>query len=77
MLAFTILGVDYNDKSGDCQFLILDPHYTGADELRAVQSKAVAMEGYRACAVSWRGGDSFAATAFYNLCLPQKPAAGV
>lgn len=28
-LAFTILGVDWNENTGDVKFLILDPHYTG------------------------------------------------
>uniref|UniRef100_A0A914Z6C0 Ufm1-specific protease n=1 Tax=Panagrolaimus superbus TaxID=310955 RepID=A0A914Z6C0_9BILA len=29
--AHTILGVDYNRKTGECEYLILDPHYTGKD----------------------------------------------
>uniref|UniRef100_A0A183BIB1 WD_REPEATS_REGION domain-containing protein n=1 Tax=Globodera pallida TaxID=36090 RepID=A0A183BIB1_GLOPA len=32
-LAHTILGVDYNVRLGDCQYLVLDPHYTGRDNL--------------------------------------------
>jgi hypothetical protein len=27
-LAYTLLGVDYNERTGDCAFLILDPHFT-------------------------------------------------
>ena len=54
-----------------------DPHYTGADDLRTVQSKAVTMEGYKATAVGWRSASTFVASSFYNLCLPQTPNVGV
>ena len=40
VLAYTLLGVDYNERTGQCAFLILDPHYTGADDLKRVQSGA-------------------------------------
>ena len=39
VLAHTILGVDFNEVSGDLQFLILDPHYTGAEDLKTIQDK--------------------------------------
>ena len=29
VLAYTLLGVAFNDATGDAAFLILDPHYTG------------------------------------------------
>ena len=29
VLAYTLLGVHFNESTGDCAFLILDPHYTG------------------------------------------------
>lgn len=29
VLAYTLLGVHFNEATGDCAFLILDPHYTG------------------------------------------------
>lgn len=35
-LAFTILGIDWNENTGEVKFLILDPHYTGAEDLRQV-----------------------------------------
>ena len=38
VLAYTLLGVDFNERTGQCAFLILDPHYTGADDLKRVQS---------------------------------------
>jgi hypothetical protein len=36
VLAYTLLGVDYNESSGDCAFLILDPHYMGTDDLKKI-----------------------------------------
>eukprot|EP00941_MAST-03F_sp_MAST-3F-sp1_P002274 g2274.t1 len=47
-LAFTLLGVAFQPSTGDARFLILDPHYTGADDLSVIQRKSVSMEGYRA-----------------------------
>jgi len=41
VLAHTVLGVDWNEATGDVKFLILDPHYTGADDLRIVQDKVL------------------------------------
>ncbi|KAF0695455.1 Aste57867_13743 [Aphanomyces stellatus] len=73
-LALTLLGVAYNEMTGDASFLILDPHYTGADDLDAIQTKTVALEGYKAIPCSWRKpASAFAASSFYNLCLPQRP----
>jgi hypothetical protein len=31
MLAYGLLGVDWNEGTGDVKFLILDPHYTGKE----------------------------------------------
>lgn len=39
VLAHTILGVEWNEATGYVRFLILDPHYTGADDVRSVQDK--------------------------------------
>lgn len=72
-LAFTLLGIDYNESSGDCAFLILDPHYTGSEDLSAIQTKAMALEGYKAIPCGWRKASTFAKNSFYNLCLPQRP----
>ncbi|KAB1203392.1 putative Ufm1-specific protease [Morella rubra] len=33
-----LLGVEYNETSGDCQFLILDPHYIGNDDLKKIEN---------------------------------------
>lgn len=39
VLAHTILGVDFNEVTGDVKFLILDPHYTGAEDLKFILEK--------------------------------------
>ena len=31
MLAYTLLGVAFNEDTGEAAFLILDPHYTGGE----------------------------------------------
>lgn len=72
VLAYTLLGIDYNEETGDCAYLILDPHYTGTDNKEKIQnSKWVAWKqvGDKAAA----GGDLFVTGAFYNLLCPQCP----
>ncbi|BDA47543.1 probable Ufm1-specific protease 2 at C-terminar half [Coccomyxa sp. Obi] len=72
VLAYTLLGIDFNERTGACAFLILDPHFTGADDLRAI---------HRGHWVAWKqadgraaaGGDLFVKDAFYNLLCPQRP----
>ncbi|XP_071477902.1 ufm1-specific protease 2-like [Diadema antillarum] len=64
VLAHTILGVDFNEKTGDLKFLILDPHYTGGEDLKIIQDKGWC---------GWKGIDFWDKTAYYNLCLPQRP----
>ena len=70
-LAFTLLGVDFDERTGGIRYLIMDPHYQGADELSSIQPKWV----------GWKSGDSlthlntklFKADTFYSFCLPQRP----
>ena len=62
--AYTILGVIFNEDSGDVRFLILDPHYTGKDELKTVTSKGWC---------SWKGPEFWDDKVFYNMCMPQRP----
>lgn len=64
VLAHTILGVCFSEKSGDIRFLVLDPHYTGAEDIAVITKK-----GW--CA--WKTGTFWEKNAFYNLCLPQRP----
>lgn len=72
-LAFILLGVAFDTGTGFVRFLILDPHYTGPDDLSIIQKKTVRMEGYKAIPCSWRGEDAFNRNSSYNICLPQRP----
>ncbi len=49
VLAHTIIGVDFNESSGDLKFLILDPHYTGAEDLKVIQDKVSSAEVKNFC----------------------------
>lgn len=64
VLAHTILGVDYNQSTGKLKFLILDPHYTGGEDLHVIQSKGWC---------GWKGLEFWDKRAYYNMCLPQVP----
>jgi hypothetical protein len=35
-MAYTLLGIDFNTDTGEIAFLILDPHFTGKDDLTCV-----------------------------------------
>jgi hypothetical protein len=62
--AYTMLGVDYNTHTGRIRFLILDPHYTGQDNLKTIIDKGWC---------GWKTLDMFRKDVFYNLCMPQRP----
>ncbi|XP_018336684.1 ufm1-specific protease 2 [Agrilus planipennis] len=64
VLAHTILGVDYNRKTGDIQFLVLDPHYTGPEDVEIIQKKGWC---------GWKGMNFWDKGSYYNMCLPQAP----
>lgn len=64
VLAHTIIGIDYCSQSGQIKFLILDPHYTGEDDLQTIQSKGWC---------GWKGMDFWDKKSYYNLCMPQRP----
>ncbi|GJN13389.1 hypothetical protein PR202_gb00083 [Eleusine coracana subsp. coracana] len=70
VLAYTILGVDYNEASGDCAFLILDPHYTGSDDIKKIVNGGWC--GWKK-SVDSKGRSFFLKDKFYNLLLPQRP----
>uniref|UniRef100_A0A0N4VGA4 Ufm1-specific protease n=1 Tax=Enterobius vermicularis TaxID=51028 RepID=A0A0N4VGA4_ENTVE len=63
-LAHTILGVDFNPDTGDCAFLVLDPHYTGEDLIQPVLSKGWC---------GWKTPGFWKPEYFYNLLLPTPP----
>uniref|UniRef100_A0A0N4U8B1 Ufm1-specific protease n=1 Tax=Dracunculus medinensis TaxID=318479 RepID=A0A0N4U8B1_DRAME len=64
MLAYTILGVDFNEITGDCAFLVLDPHYTGDEIIDTVISKGWC---------GWKPPSFWKSEHFYNLLLPDLP----
>lgn len=64
VLAHTILGVDYNQQTGDIRFLILDPHYTGGEDLHTIQSKGWC---------GWKNANFWDKGSYYNMCLPLVP----
>lgn len=39
VLAHTIVGVDFDELTGDVKFLIFDPHYTGGEDIKTITSK--------------------------------------
>ncbi|XP_044748570.1 ufm1-specific protease 2-like [Coccinella septempunctata] len=63
-LAHTILGVDYNEGTGNIKFLILDPHYVGPEDLNVIQTKGWC---------GWKGLEFWSKTSYYNMCLPLVP----
>ncbi|XP_007232859.3 ufm1-specific protease 2 [Astyanax mexicanus] len=64
VLAHTILGVAWSEISGQIRFLILDPHYTGGEDLQTITEKGWC---------GWKGPEFWDQNAYYNLCLPQIP----
>ena len=64
VLAHTIIGVDFCETSGDSRFLILDPHYTGSEDLTVIQKKGWC---------GWKNSNFWEKNSFYNMCLPQRP----
>lgn len=39
VLAHTIIGVDFDEKTGDVKFLVLDPHYVGDEDIGTIHKK--------------------------------------
>jgi len=74
VLAHTILGVAWNEQTGDIRWLILDPHYTGSDWVEGKKQPNIQTMHSKGW-VGWKGPDFWDKTAFYNMCMPQRPAA--
>lgn len=50
VLAHTILGVAWSETTGQIRYLILDPHYTGAEDLQVITDKVhVVHDPYMGC----------------------------
>ncbi|KRZ08889.1 Ufm1-specific protease 2 [Trichinella zimbabwensis] len=63
-LAHTILGVSINEATGEAKYLVLDPHYTGAEDLKSITQKGWC---------GWKTVDFWSSGSFYNLLLPLLP----
>jgi len=61
VLAYTLLGVEYNENNGDLRFFILDPHFPGSEDIKTIKEKGWC---------SWKTADLFRKDSFYNLALP-------
>lgn len=72
VLAYTLLGVHYDPNTGECAYLILDPHYSGSDDLKKIQ-KGQWVAWKRSDGKASAGGDLFVQNSFYNLLCPQRP----
>jgi len=63
--AHTIIGVSRDpEKEAAVNYLILDPHFTGKDDLKTVLSK-----GW----VGWKEDNFWSKKDFYNICMPLLP----
>jgi len=72
VLAHTILGVEWDEATGDTRWLILDPHFTGSDWDHKTGKPNIAHMQSKGW-VGWKGPDFWVKTAFYNMCMPQRP----
>jgi hypothetical protein len=50
--------------TGEVKYLILDPHYTGGEDIKTITTK-----GW----VAWKDVKFWDDKAFFNLCCPLKP----
>lgn len=64
VLAHTILGVDFNEETGNVKFMVLDPHYTGEENLKTIIDKGWC---------GWKDVSFWQQGHFYNMLLPQRP----
>lgn len=72
VLAYTLLGVSFDDQTGEVEMLILDPHYKGKDEIDPILKG-----GW----IKWRtpndkaaaGGPLFVKNTHYNFMCPKRP----
>eukprot|EP00117_Sycon_ciliatum_P034530 scpid36068/ scgid1230/ Ufm1-specific protease 2 len=63
-LAHTIIGIDFNDRTGDVRYLILDPHYTGGEDIGIIHAKGWC---------GWKSNSFWDKQAHYNMCMPLRP----
>lgn len=73
VLAYTCVGCHFNEQTGEVAYLILDPHYTGADEVAKATSGGWVGWKRGEDAKGGTGGLVFEKRAFYNLLAPLRP----
>lgn len=56
VLAHTILGVAWSETTGQIRYLILDPHYTGAEDLQVITDKVTEKHSHRQQFSVWKAG---------------------
>lgn len=59
VLAHTILGVQYDHVLGETHFLVLDPHYTGGEDMRTILNKGWC---------GWKGVDFWSKQVCVRVC---------
>jgi len=65
VLAHTLIGASCDpDNETNVSYLVLDPHYTGKDDLKTILGK-----GW----VGWKDNNFWSKKDFYNLCMPLLP----
>jgi len=62
-------------RTAQVKFLILDPHYTGSEDLATIQNQSKKNGCSSIPSVGWHDVTVFRKDSFYNLCLPQRPTA--
>ncbi|KAG2385773.1 hypothetical protein C9374_002922 [Naegleria lovaniensis] len=73
VLAYTMLGIEFDEMTGECSYLILDPHFTGSINDPEYLEDIIS-GGW--CA--WKTREQvFKDSVFYNLCMPQLSSEGV
>ena len=75
-LAHTILGVDYNPRLGHCQYLVLDPHYNGGDNIDGENMNYIEFfisEILSGGWCAWKPATFWSKKDFYNLLLVVNP----
>ena len=72
VLAHTIIGIQWDEATGDTRWLILDPHFTGSDWDSKTGKPNIAHMQAKGW-VGWKGPDFWVKNAFYNMCMPQRP----
>uniref|UniRef100_A0A7I4NLF9 Ufm1-specific protease 2 n=1 Tax=Brugia malayi TaxID=6279 RepID=A0A7I4NLF9_BRUMA len=59
-----MIGVDFNESTGEASFLVLDPHYSGDEDLHTIITRGWC---------SWKMPSFWKQEYFYNLLLPIPP----